>query len=146
MRARWPRIHCPWPQHHPHRYCPVMPALRRNLKRNRPALPKTPKHAQLYWNNADQIRALKPPFDLVIAADVVYMEDSASQLVFALDALVAPHGAVLLGYQLRSPEADRVFWDRCAETFPVIEKVPHEHLHPDYAFEEADVYVLRKRR
>lgn len=29
---------------------PVMPALRCNLKRNRSALPRTPKHAQLYWN------------------------------------------------------------------------------------------------
>ncbi|PKU62126.1 protein-lysine methyltransferase METTL21D [Dendrobium catenatum] len=123
---------------------PVMPALRRNLKRNRSVLPKAPKHAQLYWNNADQIRSLNPPFDLVIAADVVYMEDSAVQLVSAMDALVAPNGLVLLGYQLRSPEAHRVFWDRCSEVFPVIEKVPHEDLHPDYAYEEADVYIFRK--
>ncbi|KAH0463140.1 hypothetical protein IEQ34_007722 [Dendrobium chrysotoxum] len=125
---------------------PVMPALRRNLKRNRPALPKAPKHAQLYWNNADQIRSLNPPFDLVIAADVVYMEDSAAQLVSAMDALVAPNGLVLLGYQLRSPEAHRVFWHRCSEVFPVIEKVPHEDLHLDYAYEEADVYIFRKSK
>ncbi|KAK8923595.1 hypothetical protein KSP39_PZI019108 [Platanthera zijinensis] len=123
---------------------PVIPALRRNVKRNRHALPKTPKHAQLYWNNAEQIRSLNPPFDLVVAADVVYMEDSAAQLVSAMDALVAPHGAVLLGYQLRSPEAHRVFWDRCLETFPVIEKVPQEDLHPDYSYEETAVYILRK--
>lgn len=125
---------------------PVMPALRRNLKRNRAALPKTPKHAQLYWNNAEQIRSLNPPFDLVIAADVVYMEDSAAQLVSAMDALLAPDGAALLGYQLRSPEAHRVFWDRCSEVFPVVEKVPHEDLHPDYAYEDTDVYVLRKSK
>lgn len=125
---------------------PVMPALRRNLKRNRPALPKTPKHAQLYWNNAEQIRSLNPPFDLVIAADVVYMEDSAAQLVSAMDALVAPNGAVLLGYQLRSPEAHWVFWDRCSEVFPIIEKVPHEDLHPDYSYEETDVFILRKSK
>ncbi|KAK8943467.1 hypothetical protein KSP40_PGU002853 [Platanthera guangdongensis] len=61
-----------------------------------------------------------------------------------MDALVASHGAVLLGYQLRSPEAHRVFWDRCLETFPVIEKVPQEDLHPDYAYEESAVYILRK--
>ncbi|XP_020579900.1 protein-lysine methyltransferase METTL21D-like [Phalaenopsis equestris] len=125
---------------------PVMPALRRNIKRNRFALPKTPKHAQLYWNKAEQIRSLNPPFDLVIAADVVYMEDSAAQLVSAMDALVAPSGAVLLGYQLRSPEAHRIFWDRCSEVFPVIEKVPHEDLHPDYAYEETDVYIFRKNK
>ncbi|WOK91510.1 hypothetical protein Cni_G00201 [Canna indica] len=125
---------------------PVMPALRRNLKRNRPALSRSPKHAQLYWNNPDQIRALRPPFDLVIAADVVYMEDSAVQLVSAMEALVSEDGAVLLGYQLRSPEAHEVFWELCRRTFPVIEKVPHEDLHPDYAYEETDVYILRKRK
>lgn len=125
---------------------PVMPALRRNIKRNRPALPKTPKHTQLYWNNAEQIRSLNPPFDLVVAADVVYMEDSATQLVSAMDALVASHGAVLLGYQLRSAEAHRVFWDRCSEIFPVIEKVPQEDLHPDYGYEETAVYIFRKMK
>ncbi|RZR88204.1 hypothetical protein BHM03_00015734 [Ensete ventricosum] len=125
---------------------PVMPALRRNLKRNRPALPRAPKHAQLYWNNTGQIRALRPPFDLVIAADVVYMEDSAAQLVTAMEALVGDDGAVLLGYQLRSPDAQQVFWDLCRQAFPVIEKVPHEDLHPDYAYEETDVYILRKRK
>ncbi|KAG6511158.1 hypothetical protein ZIOFF_029213 [Zingiber officinale] len=125
---------------------PVMPALRRNLKRNRSALPRAPKHAQLYWNNSEQIRALRPPFDLVIAADVVYMEDSAAQLVSAMEALVADDGAILLGYQLRSPEAHQVFWELCHRTFPVIEKVPHEDLHPDYAYEETDVYIFRKRK
>ncbi|XP_010919181.1 uncharacterized protein [Elaeis guineensis] len=125
---------------------PVLPALRRNLKRNRPALPKTPKVAQLYWNNPAQIESLKPPFDLVVAADVVYMEDSAAHLVTAMDALLAPDGVVLLGYQLRSPEAHRVFWERCQQVFPVIEKVPHEDLHPDYAYEETDVYLLWKRK
>ncbi|KAG6514880.1 protein-lysine methyltransferase METTL21D-like [Zingiber officinale] len=125
---------------------PVMPALRRNLKRNRSALPRAPKHAQLYWNNSEQIRALRPPFDLVIAADVVYMEDSAAQLVSAMEALVADDGAILFGYQLRSPEAHQVFWELCHRTFPVIEKVPHEDLHPDYAYEETDVYIFRKRK
>ncbi|KAJ6850996.1 putative protein N-lysine methyltransferase METTL21A [Iris pallida] len=125
---------------------PVLPALRRNIKLNRPRLPKTPKHHQLYWNNADQIRALNPPFDIVVAADVVYMEDSAGYLVDAMDALVGEDGVVILGYQLRSPEAHRVFWERCEGVFGWIYKVPHEDLHPEYAYEETDVYFLKKRK
>src|SRR2546423_1261511 len=80
-----------------------------------------------------------PPFNIVIAADVVYIEESVDHLVGAMLALVADDGVVLLGYQLRSPEADKKFWEVSREVFE-IEKVPHEDLHPDYAYEEADVY------
>ncbi|RWW57010.1 hypothetical protein BHE74_00036233 [Ensete ventricosum] len=90
--------------------------------------------------------ALRPPFDLVIVADVVYMEDSVARLVTALEALVGGDGAVLLGYQLRSPDAHQVFWELCRQAFPVTEKVPHEDIHPDYAYEETDGYILRKRK
>ncbi|KAL1199613.1 Calmodulin-lysine N-methyltransferase [Cardamine amara subsp. amara] len=123
---------------------PVMPALKHNLKRNKTALGKSLKTSIVYWNNKDQISALNPPFDLVIAADVVYIEESVGQLVTAMETLMAEDGAVLLGYQIRSPEADKLFWELCDVVFR-IEKVPHEHLHPDYAYEETDVYIFRKK-
>lgn len=65
-------------------------------------------------------------------------------LVSAMEVLLADNGVVLLGYQLRSPEAHKLFWELCEEVF-VVDKVPHDHLHPEYAFEETDVYVLRKK-
>ncbi|KAJ9550132.1 hypothetical protein OSB04_014177 [Centaurea solstitialis] len=123
---------------------PVMPALKHNLKRNKPVLGKMLKTAQLHWTNSDQIKALKPPFDFVIAADVVYIEESVGPLLAAMEAMVSDTGVVLLGYQVRSPEAHLLFWEQCGRIFDV-QKVPHEHLHPDYAYEESDVYVLRKK-
>lgn len=124
---------------------PVMPALKRNLKVNKPLLRKNLKYSILYWNNNTQINALNnPPFDLVIAADVVYIEESVPHLVSAMESLLAPDGVVLLGYQLRSPEAHALFWELCRQVFD-IEKVPHDHLHPDYAYEETDVYLFRKK-
>lgn len=124
---------------------PVMPALKRNLKVNKPVLRKNLKHSVLYWNNKDQIQALNPPFDLVVATDVVYIEESVPQLVSAMEALVADDGVVLLGYQVRSPEAHKKFWEMCGEVFDV-EKVPHEDLHPEFAYEETDVFLLRKKK
>ncbi|KDP24074.1 hypothetical protein JCGZ_25731 [Jatropha curcas] len=124
---------------------PVMPALKHNLKRNKQVLGKMLKTSILYWNNQDQIKALNPPFDIVIAADVVYIEESVGHLVGAMQALVADDGVILLGYQVRSPEADKKFWEICGDVFE-IEKVPHEDLHPDYAYEETDVYVFRKKK
>lgn len=124
---------------------PVMPALKRNLKVNKRVLGKNLKHSVLYWNNFDQIRALNPPFDFVVATDVVYIEETVAHLVSAMEALVADDGVVLLGYQVRSPEADKRFWELCGEVFD-IDKVPHDHLHPEYAYEETDVYLLRKKK
>ncbi|CAI0385343.1 unnamed protein product [Linum tenue] len=124
---------------------PVMPALKHNLKRNKQTLGKMLKTSILYWNNTEQMNSLKPPFDVVVAADVVYIEESAVQLIGAMEALVADDGVVLLGYQLRSPEAHKLFWEM-SETVFEIEKVPHEDLHPDYAYEEADMYIFRKKK
>ncbi|XP_044466890.1 protein-lysine methyltransferase METTL21E [Mangifera indica] len=124
---------------------PVMPALKHNLKRNKPVLKKALKTSVLYWNNQDQIKALNPPFDVVIAADVVYIEESVGQLVGAMESLMADDGVVLLGYQLRSPEAHKLFWELSEKVFE-IEKVPHEHLHPDYGYEETDVYIFKKKK
>ncbi|KAF3776832.1 Protein-lysine methyltransferase [Nymphaea thermarum] len=130
---------------------PVMPALKRNLKRNLPSSSASSrptagklKIAQLYWNNKAQIQALKPPFDFVIATDVVYLEETVEPLLSAMDALAGPATLILLGYQLRSPEAHQKFWELCPTLFSV-DEVPHEHLHLDYAYEETDVYILRKR-
>ncbi|KMZ65107.1 hypothetical protein ZOSMA_339G00030 [Zostera marina] len=130
---------------------PVFPALKHNLKRNRHLFTNTPnkkppRHAQLYWNNKEHIAAVRPRFDIVVAADVVYMEDSALWLVDAMEGLVKEKdegGVIVLGYQIRSVDADKVFWEKCVERFDV-EKVPKENLDQDYRYEESDVFLLRK--
>ncbi|CAH9114091.1 unnamed protein product [Cuscuta epithymum] len=124
---------------------PVMPALKHNLKRNKQVLNKSLKTAVLYWNKEEQIRALGKLFDFVIATDVVYLEETVGPLITAMESLLKEDGVVLLGYQLRSPEAHKMFWELCPEVFDV-QKVPHEHLHPEYAYEETDVYILRKKK
>ncbi|KAL6134115.1 hypothetical protein ACLB2K_066348 [Fragaria x ananassa] len=115
------------------------------LKRNKPVLCKNLKHAILHWNKADQIAALSPPYDVVVATDVVYIEETVGPLISTMEAMVKDDGVVLLGYHLRSPEAHKLFWEMCEGVF-VIEKVPHQDLHPDYAYEETDVYILRKKK
>ncbi|KAI8009218.1 hypothetical protein LOK49_LG07G00272 [Camellia lanceoleosa] len=88
---------------------PVTPALKRNLKSNKPVHDKTLKATRLYWTNSNQIKALSPPFDLVIPTDVVYIKDTIAPLISAMEALIGDTGIVLLKYQLRSPEAHHLF-------------------------------------
>ncbi|XP_008645912.1 protein N-lysine methyltransferase METTL21A [Zea mays] len=99
----------------------VLPALRRNLRRNRVHLSRTPRLAQLHWNCPAHLATLATPrrFDLVVAADVVYVQESVPHLIAAMDALAdAERGVVLLGYQIRSPEAHQVFWETVPAVFP----------------------------
>lgn len=124
---------------------PVMPALKHNLKKNKPILKKSLKTAQLYWANPAQMAAVGPPFDVVVAADVVYIEESVGPLVETMLGLMKDDGVVFLGYQVRSPEADKLFWEVCEGVFD-IQKVKHEDLHPEYCFQETDVFIFRKKK
>jgi protein N-lysine methyltransferase METTL21D len=67
----------------------VLPALCRNLRRNRVHLSRTPRLAQLHWNCPAHLATLATPrrFDLVVAADVVYVQESVPHLIAAMDAL-----------------------------------------------------------
>ncbi|KAI4980253.1 hypothetical protein ZWY2020_020738 [Hordeum vulgare] len=115
----------------------VLPALRGNLRRNRRHLPRAPRLAQLHWNYPAHLAQLAAPrrYDLVVATDVVYVQEPVPHLIAAMDALADDErGVVLLGYQIRSPEAHQAFWDAVPAAFPVIEKVRREHLDPEYAF------------
>ncbi|KAL9274730.1 N-lysine methyltransferase METTL21A-like protein [Drosera capensis] len=104
----------------------VMPALKHNLKWNKHVLKR-------------------PPFDVVIAADVVYLEETVADLVETMEMLVKENGVVLLGCQVRPVVADRLFWERCGRVFGVVEKVKNEDLDSEYRFEETDVFVVRKK-
>ncbi|XP_024543365.1 protein N-lysine methyltransferase METTL21A [Selaginella moellendorffii] len=127
---------------------PVLSTLKRNVKKNVLATSlsskKKVKVAQLNWGNKQQIESLKPPFDVVIAADVVYIENGVEPLLQTMGDVSGPDSLILLGYQVRSPEAHELFWRLCPERFAV-DKVDRSQLHPDYAFEEADVYILKKK-
>ena len=118
--------------------------LTRPIAGTAPSFSGKVKISQLYWGNSSQISALKSPFDYIIATDVVYIENIVEPLLSTLNALSGPSTIIFLGYQVRSPEAHELFWRLCPELF-YVKKVPHENLHPDYAFEEADVFILKKK-
>ena len=102
------------------------------------------KITQLYWGNATQIAALKPPFDFIIATDVVYLENIVEPLLSTFCALAGPSSFILLGYQIRSPEAHELFWRLCPDLFHV-EKLPDEIFYLDYAFHDVAIFILRKK-
>ena len=103
------------------------------------------KTAQLVWGNGKQIDDLKPPFDFIIAADVVYLEEIVDPLIETMRDLSAYDTIIVLGYKLRQEEAHELFWEALPKVFDV-EKVAREDLDAAYAFAGVDLFILRLKR
>ena len=63
-------------------------------------------------------------WDLVVGADVVWLEELVPPLVSALDALCGPHTELLLSHQKRSEHTDRLLFSSL-EKFFLMEEVSH---------------------
>ncbi|KAG6552214.1 hypothetical protein Mapa_006062 [Marchantia paleacea] len=133
----------------------VMGALKRNVKRNVAATSLANagksgcragkvKTAQLLWGNAKQTAAVKPPFDVVIAADVVYVDSIVMPLINALSDVSNAETCILLAYQLRDPDAHALFWRLLPDYF-VIRKIDRSEFDPEDANAETDIYILKKK-
>ena len=108
----------------------VLPILKKNVKRNfsrisdaytaRYGAPGKIKPAQLCWGNKAQIAAVaKSPFDLVVIADVVYLEEHVRLLLETAHAVTSDASVVVLGYRMRQEEAHAMFWAEIGGYFEV---------------------------
>ncbi|KAL3685490.1 hypothetical protein R1sor_003512 [Riccia sorocarpa] len=133
----------------------VMGALKRNVKRNVAATALANagkggcsagkvKTAQLSWGNAKQTAAVKPPFEIVIAADVVYVDSIVMPLINCLSDVSDAQTSILLAYQLRDPDADALFW-RLLPDFFSIQKVDRSEFDPEDQNAETDIFILKKK-
>ncbi|MEZ0166213.1 methyltransferase [Kineococcus sp. LSe6-4] len=75
------------------------------------------------WSWTDDPAPLAPPFDVVLAADVLYERRNVAPILAALPALVAPGGRALVADPGRLPTPE--FLDGAARTWSV-RPVPHE--------------------
>lgn len=61
------------------------------------------------FQHKHKVEALNPSFNVVVAPGIVYIEESMGLLIFAMDPLLGENDIVLLGYQLRSSKAHKLF-------------------------------------
>eukprot|EP00937_MAST-01D_sp_MAST-1D-sp2_P002347 g2347.t1 len=96
--------------------------------------------ARLLWGDARAARALQPPFDLVLAADVVYGQDRDGDRTATFRALLS---LLLLAYVRRRP-SEAAFFDELWRHFeggPLARNL----LHPDFVRSGMTVYLMRRR-
>jgi len=101
--------------------------------------------AKLLWGNQAAAAALRPPFDLVLAADcaaVVY-ESAFEDLVASLVDLSGDATVVLLSYHRRHYTED-TFFELLAAHFTTT-RVPDDDVHPDFRHSDISVFELRRK-
>eukprot|EP00884_Botryococcus_braunii_P021511 jgi/Botrbrau1/8043/Bobra.13_2s0014.2 len=85
--------------------------------------------------------ALNPPFDVIVACDVMYVEAAVGSLVDSLVALSSPTTLILVAHG-RNRQAEPAFLTACLGKL-ALEDVPYDDLHPVYRC--SDVRVCRLR-
>eukprot|EP00897_Mesotaenium_endlicherianum_P008807 jgi/Mesen1/7955/ME000422S07108 len=127
----------------------VLPILKKNVKRNLASLNPKFRAAAGPAGVFPEVGKLKTgllgAFDVVVVADVVYLEDIVEPLISTMRALVDERSVVLLGYSLRQAEAHALFWAALPRVFDVV-AVPRAELHLEYAFEGVDLHILRLKK
>lgn len=100
----------------------------------------------LLWGNEPQAVALKPPFDVILAADcaaVVY-ENAFRDLISTLSILSDENSLILLSYHRRH-HSEYNFFDMLSETF-TYQEVNNEHIHPDFRSCDITIFEIRQKK
>ena len=107
--------------------------------------------AVLRWGDERAARALRPPFDLVIAADVIYGYDREGDrtatfqaLLSSLLQLTGPRSLVVLAYVPRRP-TEKAFFSALWRHFEGA-ALERSALHPDFIHTKMELIVLRRRQ
>eukprot|EP01116_Phalansterium_solitarium_P010071 TRINITY_DN24496_c0_g1_i2.p1 TRINITY_DN24496_c0_g1~~TRINITY_DN24496_c0_g1_i2.p1 ORF type:complete len:265 (-),score=56.81 TRINITY_DN24496_c0_g1_i2:45-839(-) len=121
----------------------VMPVLERNVRHNFPtAADAGIRVAELFWG--DECPEVKPPYDVVLGADIIYELQNFELLVRALSDMSGPDTVVLLATEHRWRDVDGYFWEEASRLF-THEAIPHSEHHPVFRHDKIDIYRLRKR-
>jgi len=93
----------------------ALPVLRQNVDRN--AVPQV-QVVELTWGDEENLEPIGRPYDIVIGADIVYIEDTFADLLGTVDRVSDDNTTVVLSCRLRY-ERDRAFLEMFRKRFRV---------------------------
>lgn len=97
--------------------------------------------APLCWGQPISSQIPTPPFDIILASDVIYQQGSIEPLISTLKALSCPCTIIFLSYEHRpNLQFPRDLF--LAAGFQV-EQVPHHKLHPQWRSPDIHIYKLQ---
>ncbi|KAI8927603.1 putative methyltransferase-domain-containing protein [Entophlyctis helioformis] len=92
------------------------------------------------------LQSLGEPYDVVVAADVVWVHDLIVPLVDTLSDLIQGATVGLLAYQSRSSRADGTLFGALASVGLAVALVPDEQLDPVFRKDAVKVYCLSRQQ
>jgi hypothetical protein len=97
----------------------------------------------MQWGDVKAIDQLNPPFDVVLASDLIYNLSPVADLVRTIEKLAKRTGEVIVGWEFRAhlKFAQDSFLALVAENFE-IKEIPHSAMHPKYQFDEFRIVHL----
>ncbi len=95
----------------------AVPALERNVELTFGRDQGIVSAKTLDWTDSSTLEALSPPFDVILASDVVWVQDLIAPLVQTIDALSSPTSCLYLCHQSRSVRGDTEFFSRLGESW-----------------------------
>ena len=121
-----------------------LPLLEHNVQENVAGSGATARVAALRWGEAlPEAVSRSAPYDLIVAADVLYVHDGVAPLVQTLAALANAQTEILLAAG-RNRQAADAFFAAASEAFTISTIDPSE-LHPTYQSEDVTVWRLQLR-
>lgn len=97
---------------------------------------------ELDWR--EDVAFLQPPFDVLLAADVVYDPKYVTQLVECMLSLSNPETLVLFAFYKRAEDSSAAFWKLLPQFFD-IQKIPDEAFGMQNCSNESNgMFVLKK--
>ena len=127
-------------------YGEVMPTLADNVQLNSDLLKVPVVVSEFCWGRWGDLENLKPPYDRIACADVLYSVESAQLLAEAITATSAVGTMILVSYEQRDPRVAEAFCEHITESqlYSVVQKVAHSKL--DETFQHENIFVLQFKR
>lgn len=120
----------------------VLPILERNVERNCPANPSNAVVKKHRWG--ESMENLGAPFDVVVAADVVYIEEYFEPLVWSLAEASTPETKILFAYKSRWQAIEVQFFEILGKRFRWTNI--DENLLPPWDRSEGKLFTLELHR
>jgi len=124
----------------------VLPQLQKNVTSNLAGL--TLKHPfsieALTWGKTE-LAKFQPPFDIILAADVIYSKKVVLPLLRTAHKLAGEHTLFLLAFETHDVDAAEAFWANVNDYFEW-ERIPSSDLDSFYHDSKIETLLLKKKR
>ena len=116
---------------------PALPLLSENIQLNKAHACNA---SALSWGSSEALRALTPPFDYVIGADIMYIIEVIDLLVVTLRHAMGKESVCYMGYG-RNRRALETFLKATLDYF-CIEELESSQFHPDFFSPDMSIIKL----